>query len=306
MARGDWRIKLLSLFVVFVISMGFYANIITIEQHLGTNNVLQLQGGESTDNSQDMLVNASFENGGENLSWNAVQLSLNVDGEEYPCMVGGMSSVEQLNGTVQSKLNADGKTFTVNVDVNSEETQYLDLFSMSAVRNGSTSISFTLTDFFLGENVTAIAVEEDFSDTKYRDDLIFNETSEQRLEWYVYDLIRHQIIPDSEVYIVEDRGVFFKVQFLNYYTPEGESRHITILAAPLENASIPALIDETMVQISPCTILENGDGFWGSSETISLRENNVNICSDRCSIRVVALFERQMIAGKNTLHFTDE
>jgi hypothetical protein len=302
----DWRVKLLSLFVVFVISMGFYANIITIEQHLGTNNVLQLQGGESTDNSQDVLVNASFENGGENLSWNAVQLSLKVDGEEYPCMVGGMSSVEQLNGTVQSKLNADGKTFTVNVDVNSEETQYLDLFSMSAVRNGSTSISFTRTDFFLGENVTAIAVEEDFSDTKYRDDLVFNETSEQRLEWYVYDLIRHQIIPDSEVYIVEDRGVFFKVQFLNYYTPEGESRHITILAAPLENASIPALIDETMVQISPCTILENGDGFWGSSETISLRENNVNICSDRCSIRVVALFEQQMIAGKNTLHFTDE
>jgi hypothetical protein len=286
--------------------MGFYANIIAIEQHLGTNNVLQLQGGESTDNSQDVLVNASFENGGENLSWNAVQLSLKVDGEEYPCMVGGMSSVEQLNGTVQSKLNADGKTFTVNVDVNSEETQYLDLFSMSAVRNGSTSISFTRTDFFLGENVTAIAVEEDFSDTKYRDDLVFNETSEQRLEWYVYDLIRHQIIPDSEVYIVEDRGVFFKVQFLNYYTPEGESRHITILAAPLENASIPALIDETMVQISPCTILENGDGFWGSSETISLRENNVNICSDRCSIRVVALFEQQMIAGKNTLHFTDE
>ena len=306
MAKVDWRIKLLSLFVVFVISMGFYANIISIEQHLGTNNVLLLQGGESTDNSQDILVNASFENGGENLSWNAVQLSLKVDGEEYPCMVGGMSSVEQSNGTVQSKLNADGKTFTVNVDVTSEETQYLDLFSMSAVRNGSASISFTRTDLFLGENVTAIAVKEDFSDTKYRDDLIFNETSEQRLEWYVYDLVRHQIIPDLEVYILEDRGVFFKVQFLNYYTPEGESRHITILAAPLENASIPALIDETMVQISPCTILENGDGFWGSSETISLRENNVNICSDRCSIRVVALFEQQIIAGKNTLYFTDE
>ena len=301
----DWRVKLLSLFVVFVISMGFYANIITIEQHLGTNNVLQLQGGESTDNSQDVLVNASFENGGENLSWNAVQLGLKVDGEEYPCMVGGMSSVEQSNGTVQSKLNADGKTFTVNVDVNSEETQYLDLFSMSAVRNGSASISFTRTDLFLGENVTAIAVEEDFSDTKYRDDLVFNETSEQRLEWYVYDLIRHQIIPDLEVYILEDRGVFFKVQFLSYYNSKSESRHLTILAAPLENASIPALIDETMVQISPCTILENGNGIWESSETISLQENNMSICTGRCTVEIHAFFEQVRIPGERVIDLAE-
>ncbi|NCG01522.1 MAG: hypothetical protein GWP25_07000, partial [Euryarchaeota archaeon] len=111
---------------------------------------------------------------------------------------------------------------------------------------------------------------------------------------------------DSEVYIIEDRGEFFKLQFMSYYDSEGVSRHVTILVAPLENASIPALVDDTMVQISPCSILENGDGVWGANETISLRENNVNICSERCSIRVVALFEQQIITGKNTLHFNDE
>jgi hypothetical protein len=305
MSRVDGRIKLLSLFVVFVISMGFYANIITIEQHLGTNNILQLQEGESTSGTQDVLVNASFENDAENLSWNAVQLSLKVDGEEYPCMVGGMSSVGQSNGTVQSKLNADGNTFTVNIDVNSEEAQYLDLFSMNAVANGSTSISFARTDFFLGENVSAIAVEEDFDDAIYRDTFVFNESSEQRLEWYTYDLVAHQIMPDSEVYIVEDRGVFFKVQFLSYYSPEGESRHITILAAPLENASIPALVDETMVQISPCTILENGDGIWGSSETISLQENNIDLCSGNCFIEIHALFQQVRITGDPLISLTE-
>ena len=70
-----------------------------------------------TESSNDILMNLSFGPGAENLSWNAVQLSLEVDGKEFPCMVGGMSSIGQSNGTVQSKLNADGKTFTINVDV---------------------------------------------------------------------------------------------------------------------------------------------------------------------------------------------
>lgn len=297
MARADWRIKILSLFVVFVISMGFYANIIDIEQHLGTNNVLQIEKGGSTDETQDILVNMSFENGGENLSWNAVDLSLEVDGKEFPCMIGGMSSIERSNGTVQSKLNADGKTFTVNVDVNDEETQYLDLFSMSDAGNGPASISFTRTDFFLGENVTGIAIEEDFAGVEYQDSFVFDESSEQRLEWYEYDLVGHQIIPDSEVYIIMDRGVLFKVQFLSYYNQESEARHITILAAPLQNASIPALVDSSMIQITPCSILEDGDGIWGSSETISLQENNISICSGSCSIEVRALFEKVRIPG---------
>ena len=306
MARFDWRSILLSLFVVFIISMGYYANIVTIEQDLGTKNVFQLQKGDATDSSEDVLANVSFVNGGENLSWNNVQLSVEVEGQEFSCMVGGMSSVEQSNGTIQSTLNADGKTFTVNIDTNGEETQEFDLFTMRAANGSSVSLTVKQTDIFLGGNVTAIAVEDAFGDVEYDENLALDESSEQRLEWYTYDLIAHQIIPDEEVYIIEDRGEFFKLQFMSYYDSEGVSRHVTILVAPLENASIPALVDDTMIQISPCSIFENGDGFWGANETISLRENNVNICSDRCSIRVVALFEQQIIAGKNTLHFNDE
>ena len=105
MARFDWRTKLLSLFVVFIVSMGYYANIVTIEQDLGTKNVFQLQKGDAADGSQDVFANVSFANGGENLSWNNVQLSVEVEGQEFSCMVGGMSSVEQSNGTIQSTLN---------------------------------------------------------------------------------------------------------------------------------------------------------------------------------------------------------
>ena len=306
MARFDWRSKLLSLFVVFIVSMGYYANIVTIEQDLGTKNVLQLQKGDTTDGSQDVLANVSFANGGENLSWNNVQLSVEVEEQEFSCMVGGMSSVEQSNSTIQSTLNADGKTFTVNIDTNGEEAQEFDLFTMRAGNGSSVSLTVKQTDIFLGGNVTAIAVEDAFGEVEFDETLVFDESSEQRLEWYSYDLVAHQIIPDLEVYIIEDRGEFFKLQFMSYYDSEGVSRHVTILVAPLENASIPALVDDTMVQISPCSILENGDGVWGANEIISLRENNVNICSDRCSMRVVALFEQQIIAGKNTLHFNDE
>ena len=109
MARFDWRTKLLSLFVVFIVSMGYYANIVTIEQNLGTKNVFQLQKGDATDGSQDVFANVSFADDGENLSWNNVQLSVEVEGEGFSCMVGGISSVEQSNGTIQSTLNADGK-----------------------------------------------------------------------------------------------------------------------------------------------------------------------------------------------------
>ena len=85
---------------------------------------------------------------------------------------------------------------------------------------------------FLGSNATAVAVGEDFSQVDYDSrSRVFDESSEQRLEWYSYDLSVHRIIPDSEDYIIEDRGVFFKVQLLSYYDSQSdESRHITMLA----------------------------------------------------------------------------
>jgi hypothetical protein len=277
MPRIDRRITLMALFMVSIVSTGYYLNIVTYENTLGTQNTLTVNTGTSTESTEDVLLDLSFAKGGENLSWNSVQLELNVEENTYPCMVGGMSSVVQDNGTVLSKLNADGKTFTINIDTNGEETQYLDLHTMSVSNESSFSLSFLQTDIFLGEGRKGIAVEGDFSQIKADEGYVLDEDDEERLEWYSYDFSVHRIIPDSEVYLIEDRGVMFKVQFLNYYNSDGAPRHISLLAAPLGNSSIPALTDESMIQIAPCTVLDDGDGVWGADEVISLQENGFSI-----------------------------
>ena len=300
MPRIDRRITLMALFMVSIVSTGYYLNIVNYENTLGTQNTLTVNTGASTESTEDVLLDLGFAKGGENLSWNSVQLELNVEENTYPCMVGGMSSVAQDNGTVLSKLNADGKTFTINIDTNGEETQYLDLHTMSVSNESSFSLSFLQTDIFLGEGRKGVAVEGDFSQIKADEGYVLDEDDEERLEWYSYDFSVHRIIPDSEVYLLEDRGVMFKVQFLNYYNSDGAPRHISLLAAPLGNSSIPALTDESMIQIAPCTVLENGDGVWGADEVISLQENGISICEGECTVTVVALFEEKRIAGADS------
>ncbi len=302
MPRIDRRITLMALFMVSIVSTGYYLNIVTYENTLGTQNTLTVNTGTSTESTEDVLLDLSFAKGGENLSWNSVQLELNVEENTYPCMVGGMSSVVQDNGTVLSKLNADGKTFTINIDTNGEETQYLDLHTMSVSNESSFSLSFLQTDIFLGEGRKGIAVEDDFSQIKADEGYVLDEDDEERLEWYSYDFSVHRIIPDSEVYLIEDRGVMFKVQFLNYYNSDGAPRHISLLAAPLGNSSIPALTDESMIQIAPCTVLDDGDGVWGADEVISLQENGFSICEGECTVTVVALFEEKRIDGTDTTY----
>ncbi len=302
MPRIDRRITLMALFMVSIVSTGYYLNIVTYENTLGTQNTLTVNTGTSTESTEDVLLDLSFAKGGENLSWNSVQLELNVEENTYPCMVGGMSSVVQDNGTVLSKLNADGKTFTINIDTNGEETQYLDLHTMSVSNESSFSLSFLQTDIFLGEGRKGIAVEDDFSQIKADEGYVLDEDDEERLEWYSYDFSVHRIIPDSEVYLLEDRGVMFKVQFLNYYNSDGAPRHISLLAAPLGNSSIPALTDESMIQIAPCTVLDDGDGVWGADEVISLQENGFSICEGECTVTVVALFEEKRIDGTDTTY----
>lgn len=302
MPRIDRRIALMALFMASIVSTGYYLNIVTYENALGTQNTLAVNTGMSTESTDDVILDLSFAKGGENLSWNSIQLELNVDDATYPCMVGGLSSVAQDNGTVLSKLNADGKTFTINIDTNGEDTQYLDLHTMSVSNESSFSLSFLQTDIFLGEGRKGLAVEDDFSQVKADEEYVLDENGEERLEWYSYDFSVHRIVPDSEVYIVEDRGVVFKVQFLNYYNSDGQPRHYTLLAAPLGNSSIPALTDESMVQVTPCSIVEDGDGVWSAEEVISLQENGISICEGECTVTVVALFEEKRIAGADSIY----
>ena len=300
MPRIDRRIAVMVVFMVSIVLTGYYLNIVTFENSLGTQNTLEVSTGASTESSNDVLMEVSFAKGAENLSWNSIQLELNVDGATYPCMVGGLSSVAKDNGTVQSKLNADGKTFTINIDATIEDTQYIDLHSMSASNKTSYSLSVLTTTVLLEGNVTGVALEEDFNDVEFNSSYVLDESSEEKLDWYTYDFLNHHIIPDSEVYVIEDRGVWFKIQFLNYYNSDGQQRHYTLIVAPIGNSSIPALTDESMVQVTPCSIIEDGDGVWGAEEVISLQENGIDICEGECTVTIVALFEEKRIVGADS------
>ena len=74
-----------------------------------------------------------------------------------------------------------------------------------------------------------------------------------------------------------------------------------MLASPLDNATIPALVDDSMIQISACSILENGDGVWGANEIISLQENELSICASTCSIEIRAMYQQKLIRGGNQI-----
>ena len=78
MPRIDRRITLMALFMVSIVSTGYYLNIVTYENTLGTQNTLTVSTGASTESTEDVLLDLSFAKGGENLSWNSVQLELNV------------------------------------------------------------------------------------------------------------------------------------------------------------------------------------------------------------------------------------
>jgi len=302
MPHLDRRVALMVIFVVSIVSAGYYANILGYENSLGTQNTLTVKTGQSSEATDDVLMNLSFMGGGENLSWNSVQLSLGVGDIEYPCMIGGLSSIAHNNGTVFSKLNADGKTFTINIDTTGEEKQYFDLHAMSASNESSYSLSFLQTDIFLGKGRKGLAVNEEFGQISSDSIDVLNENEEQRLEWYSYDFSVHRIVPNSEVYIVEDRGVFFKIMFLNYYNSNDDPRHITLFAAPIENTNIPALTDESIIQVAPCLIVDNGDGVWGGEEMVSLQENGISICTNECSVTVIALYEEKRIVGADSIY----
>ena len=298
MPRIDRRVALMAVFMVSIVSVGYVANFYTFEDSLGTDNTLHAETGQSSDAKNDELARLHFAHNAENLSWNSVQLAVSVDGVEYPCMVGGLSSVEQNNGTVQSKLNADGRTFSIHIDATDEEnTQYIDLHTMSSSNITSYSFSVATTTVLLEDNVTGVALQSEFSEVENISNIVYDESSEDKLDWYTYDFTNHHIIPDSETYVIEDRGVVFKVQFLSYYDSNNQARHYTLLAAPLNDARIAALTDDTMVQAAPCSIHEDGDSVWNANETVALIENDFDICNGTCSFSIVALFEEKKIAG---------
>ena len=278
--------------------------VVNYESDLGTKNTIVVSDAEANVSAScnDPLVVLGFSGDAEDLQWSSVHLQLITDTDSHTCSFGSHSSHTGPASKVQASLGADGMTFTTVIDASNESTfTHLDVPSQKATDEHNSTLRFSKTDVFLADDTRWAFVEAaDFQDvTEYNATTLSNQT-EERLDWYTYNIAEHRIQPNDGVYVIEQKGMMYKMQFLSYYNQEDESRHPTLLIAALNGSMFPALSDSNLVERSPCVILV-GDGntsIWASNATITLVENGVEICSAPCAIEVRAVYQTLAVEVK--------
>ena len=154
-------------------------------------------------------------------------------------------------------------------------------------------MKFSSTDIYLSDGVYWTFIEgADLSEVSEVPKDLNNDTSE-RLDWYTYDMSVHRVNPNDGVYVFVKDELAFKVNFLTYYNEDDENRYPTMQIAAIGESSFPALSDPDLVIPSPCKIVSDDMEIdhWNSNETISLIENQINLCSGPCSVKVVVYYE---------------
>jgi len=283
--------------VVVALAAGWTFLVINYESDLGTNNTIIVSdaGQDASSSTDDQLVVLRFDEGAENLSWSSMQMSLLTENGAYICSFGSQSTEGGIPTKVKASLGADGATFTTRIDATDESLfTYLDLAGQKESDEGNFTIRFSKTDVFLAEGVRWASVEgTDFQEfTQYPSGDLSNQT-EERLEWYTYDLAEHRVQPNDGFYVIEQDGMMYKMQFLSYYNQADESRHPTIVVAALNGTTFPALSDGDLVEPSPCLIVVEGNNtsVWASNATVTLVENGIQICDTSCRVQVLAEYE---------------
>ena len=154
-------------------------------------------------------------------------------------------------------------------------------------------MKFSSTDVYVNSGVTWAFVDgAEFSDVQTVPDEMSNQT-EDRLEWYEYDMSVHRVNPNDGVYVFSKDEMSFKVKFLTYYNEADESRYPTMQIASVGNSSFPALDNPDLVIPSPCKIVtdDQDTDFWNANETIHLIENGENLCDGVCIIELEIKYE---------------
>ena len=242
---------------------------------------------EVSHSSTDVLVSASIESGTDTLGWDQLSVSLFVDENQYPCSLTGISTVQQNGSKVSTRLTADGSTFAIEVDATSEDSFVgLDFSTMKEVSLANHSMKFSKTDIFLGNDSVAMIVNnQSFSELQSIPNGTFNLDDSERLDWYDYDFSVHRINPKDQVYVIQGSNITYKLQFISYYNDDDESRHIQMLVAWLNGSTLPAFDDPTLIAESPC-IIEGAGESWSPSQSITIRENGIDICNQACSVEI--------------------
>jgi len=300
-----WK-RILSLVIVATILGGgyWYYLVASYESEVGTNNTYSATDGEleTSNSTEDELFSLIFDSGKDELDWAFTTMTLSDQSGEYGCTTGGLTSISQGYGNIETKLNADGQTFTLFVDATSEDTYtYLDISSMLETESSNYSMKFSSTNIFLGDNVLGLVVNDvEFSDLTNVPNGSFDENSEEKLDWYDYDISTHRVQAKNQIYILNDGNSTFKIQLLNYYNNADEPRHITVMIAQLGGEPIMALNNPSLIQESPCIISDNNTN-WSPGEKISIYENGVDICNGSCILEISIHFEGVIMKGTSTV-----
>ena len=294
--------------VLLVSGSVWYFMISSYEEDFGTNNEFYVVDSSSnlTSERNNSLFDISFSKSDESLEWSKLTISVDNGTERMDCSKGNFTSNDIGKSKVNPKLSSDGMTFSVMIDATSEEDfTYLDLPNLLEGNTSNFVLRFSKTDIFLSDNVTGTIIEgKNFEEVLLVPDQDFTEDSSERLDWYDYKISTHRIEPEDKIYVINNGGQFFKIKFLSYYNDNDEPRHISFLVAALEGSDFPALSNPLLVSPAKCTIIESSSNpdFWEQDEQIMIYENDFDICSDACTIKIFITYENISVKGTQQIN----
>ena len=293
------RLLVVTLIILIIGGGGWYFLVANYSAELTTENEILSEDFSDTVSNQtsDRLLQLSFSYGEDNLDWSKLTMTITNDNMQYDCTKSGLTSSITHDGVIQTKLNSDGNSFTIEANSDSEDFIFLSFSDMQQTNDSNYSISFSKTDIYLGENVTGYVSYDDFENINTIPTGEPTESSESRLEWYDYDISVHRVIPKEITYIVNESDVFYKIQFLSYYNSDDESRYVSFIISAVGDFEAPAINNEDLTKESHCIISSENSTVWKFDEIIYLSENEYDICSTTCSLEVQVRYLNQALKG---------
>ena len=292
--------------ILVIVGIWFFM-ISSYEEDVGTSNIFVANDSSNnlTNERNNSLFELSFSKSEESLEWSKLSISIQNETETMDCSKGNFTSKDIGNAKVSPKLSSDGITFTVMIDATSEDDfTYLDIFNLVEGDSSKYNLRFSKTDIYLSDNTAGTIVQDkNFEELIQIPDQEFTENSDERLDWYDYQLSTHRVKPEDKIYVIKIDDNFFKIKFTSYYNEDDEARYVSFLIGALENSEFPALSNPLLVSPAKCTILEmNKSDFWEETETIEIYENDFDICSDACIIKIFITYENISVKGTKTVN----
>ena len=172
--------------------------VVSYDSPLGTDNVVNVERTSTSNGTSDALATLSFQDGAEDLDWASTLIEIEVNDTSYTCSFGSQSIEAESNTKVNSRLSSDGVTFSTTIDATSEDA--FSYFSVPLQREGNET-SYTLraskTDIYLSDDVQWAYVTASFQEVTSFNESELSNSTEDRLEWYTYDLSAHRITPNE-------------------------------------------------------------------------------------------------------------